>query len=364
MASAPTDRLWRGRCRPGGRLDRRITEEWWVLAIRVARGSGPTPSRQALVQSDLAVARRLLEQEADAVRAAGAALDERFAAAIETLLNLRGRVVVAGVGKSGHIARKIAATMASTGTPALFVHPGEASHGDLGMVTRDDAVVLLSKSGESDELSALVSYAKRFRIPLIAMTANQMSELGQAADVLLLLPDVREACPMGLAPTTSTTMMLALGDALAVALLERRGFSADDFHALHPGGRLGRRLQKVSDIMRKGDEIPLAPVDALMQDVLLVMSAKNFGCAGIVEDGDRLVGIVTDGDLRRHMSDRLLAQTAGRVMTADPQTIGPDALAAEAVGIMAGRITNLFVVKDTRVVGILRLHDCLQAGVA
>jgi arabinose-5-phosphate isomerase len=222
--------------------------------------------------------------------------------------------------------------MASTGTPSQFVHPGEASHGDLGMVTADDAILLLSQSGETRELHDMVAHAKRFSIPLVAITAKLESALGRAADVVLELPDVAEACPMGLAPTTSTTMMLALGDALAVTLLERKGFSADNFRVLHPG-------------------------------VLLVMSAKNFGCAGVVDADNRLLGIITDGDLRRHMSDGLLKQPARAVMTPGPRTIRPGALAAEAVAQMAGKITNLFVVENERVAGIVRLHDCLQAGV-
>ncbi|MBM3502413.1 MAG: KpsF/GutQ family sugar-phosphate isomerase [Alphaproteobacteria bacterium] len=320
--------------------------------------------RKPSTTNDLVVARRLLDAEAAALGELGRALDDRFGAAVELFAKVPGRVVVAGVGKSGHVARKIGSTLASTGTPALFVHPSEASHGDLGMVTPADAVLILSKSGESDELSDLASYCKRFSIPLVAMTGNGKSLLAQVADVVLELPDVREACPMGLAPTTSTTMMLALGDALAVALLERRGFSADHFRVFHPGGRLGRHLKKVSDLMRTGEEVPLSDASSNMKDVVLVMSAKNFGCAGIVEERDRLVGIITDGDLRRHMADDLLQRRARDIMTRDPRTIHPDALAAEAVGIMAGKITNLFVVDERRVVGILRLHDCLQAGVA
>jgi arabinose-5-phosphate isomerase len=332
-----------------------------MVTMGTARRARRSQPRQE--PDDLGVARRLLDQEADALRRAGSALDERFVKAVDLLAAVHGRVVVAGVGKSGHIARKIAATLASTGTPALFVHPGEASHGDLGMVTRGDALLVLSKSGESDELTDLVSYSKRISVPLVAMTGNTRSTLALAADVVVPMPEVGEACPMGLAPTTSTTLMLGLGDAVAVALLERQGFSADHFRLLHPGGSIGRRLKKVADIMRRGDEVPLARPDSSMKDVLLVMSAKNFGCAGIVEDDDRLVGMVTDGDLRRHMSDDLLTRPASAVMTRRPQTIGPNALAAEAVGIMAGRITNLFVVDDERVVGILRLHDCLQAGI-
>lgn len=313
---------------------------------------------------DLDVARTLLGQESAALVELSRGLDDRFSAAVEIFAKVGGRVIVGGIGKSGQIARKVAATLASTGTPAQFVHPSEASHGDLGMVTAQDAVLLFSKSGENGELADILSYTKRFGIPLVAVTGSPGSTLGLAADVVLTLPDVPEACPMGLAPTTSTTMMMALGDALAVALLERSGFSADRFRVLHPGGRLGASLQRVGDLMRKAPEVPLVPHSASMSDVLLVMSEKNFGCAGIVEDGDRLVGIITDGDLRRHMAPGLLELAAADVMTRAPQTISSDSLVAEAVAMMAGKITNLFVVDDGRVVGIVRLHDCLRAGAA
>jgi arabinose-5-phosphate isomerase len=313
---------------------------------------------------DLDAARRVLARESQALDELGQSLGQSFVDAVEHFFQTSGRVVVCGMGKSGHVARKIAATFASTGTPAQFVHPSEASHGDLGMVTTADAVLVLSKSGENAELSDVVTYAKRFDIPLVAVTGDSDSTLGRAADITIVLPPVPEACPMGLAPTTSTTMMIALGDALAVALLERRGFSADDFQVLHPGGRLGRRLIKVADLMRTGDEMPLVSEDALMGEVVLAMSAKNFGCAGVVASNGRLAGMITDGDLRRHMSDDLLTRSAASVMTANPKSIRPDALAAEAVGLMAGSITNLFVVENGRAVGILRMHDCLVAGVA
>lgn len=321
-------------------------------------------ARQPHSRDNLAPARRVIDAEVLALRELSRGLDDRFAAAIALLEQVKGRVIVAGMGKGGHVARKIAATMASTGTPAQFVHPGEASHGDLGMVTAEDAILLLSKSGETRELHDMVAYAKRFSIPLVAITARTDSALGRAADVVLELPDVAEACPMGLAPTTSTTMMLALGDAIAVTLLERKDFSADNFRVLHPGGKLGSALLRVSDLMREGDELPLCAPDAPMSRVILVMSEKNFGCAGIVDDQNRLIGIITDGDLRRHMGDdNLLKQPARAVMTPNPRTIRPQALAAEAVAQMAGRITNLFVVESERVAGIVRLHDCLQAGV-
>ncbi|MEQ8246581.1 MAG: KpsF/GutQ family sugar-phosphate isomerase [Alphaproteobacteria bacterium] len=313
---------------------------------------------------DLATAHRVLGQESAALAELARSLDDRFTAAVEILANVEGRVIVGGIGKSGHVAGKVAATLAGTGTPAQFIHPSEASHGDLGMITERDAVVLLSKSGETAELADILTYAKRFGIPLIAITDNAQSTLGRAATVVLQLPSIAEACPMGLAPTTSSTMMIALGDALAVALLERSGFSADHFRVLHPGGRLGAALLRVGDLMRKGTEVPLASTTTSMSEVLLVMSAKNFGCAGIVEDGDKLAGIITDGDLRRHMSPGLLELPAAAVMTPGPQTITSDSLIAEALALMAGKITNLFVVDDGRVVGILRLHDCLQAGAA
>ena len=321
-------------------------------------------AKEATANNDLDVAREVLAQESAALTELGRLLDERFTDAVEVFAKVGGRVIVGGIGKSGQIARKVAATLASTGTPAQFVHPSEASHGDLGMVTGQDAVLLFSKSGENGELTDILSYAKRYSIPLIAITGSPTSTLGLAADVVLTLPDVAEACPMGLAPTTSTTMMMALGDALAVALLKRSGFSADRFRVLHPGGRLGVSLRRVGDLMRTAPDVPLAARAASMSDVLLVMSEKNFGCAGIVDERDRLAGIITDGDLRRHMAPGLLELTAGAVMTADPQTISSESLIAEAVALMAGRITNLFVVDDGRVVGIIRLHDCLQAGAA
>ena len=318
----------------------------------------------ASTAKDLDVARRVLRIEGDALAALADRIDARFVAAVDTLASVRGRVVVSGMGKSGHIGRKIAATMASTGTPALFVHPGEASHGDLGMIARDDAVLCLSNSGETAEIADLVAYARRFAIPLIAIIGRDGSSLEAAADIALLLPAAPEACPMGLAPTTSTTMALALGDALAVALLERKGFSADQYHVLHPGGRLGSRLVKVAELMHVGDALPLIGADAAMADAVLVMTAKSFGCVGVVDQSGSLIGIVTDGDLRRNMADDLLSRRVGEVMTAAPRTIDPEVLAAEAVGRMNdGPITSLFVVEAGRLVGFLHIHDCLRAGV-
>ena len=319
--------------------------------------------------ADLRAARRVLNLEAEGLRALSLALDGSFVAAVDVLSNIEGRVVVSGMGKSGHVARKIAATFASTGTPALYVHPGEASHGDLGMITKADAVLVLSNSGETPELADIIAYTRRFSIPLIAIVGRADSTLtgtggAMAPDHALVLPPVPEACPMGLSPTTSTTLMMALGDALAVALLERRGFSPDQFRVLHPGGRLGKSLIRVADIMHDGEALPLVAPDTVMADALLVMTSKSFGCLGVVDDENRLLGIVTDGDLRRHMAADLLALTAGRVMTPNPKRVRPQTLAAEALGIMnANTITNLFVTEGEKPVGILHIHDCLRAGV-
>ncbi|WP_051512925.1 KpsF/GutQ family sugar-phosphate isomerase [Skermanella stibiiresistens] len=302
--------------------------------------------------------------EAEALVDLAASLDRGFGRAVDLLAGITGRVVVTGMGKSGHVARKIAATLASTGTPALWVHPGEASHGDLGMIGKDDAVIALSNSGDTAELADIVAYAKRFRIPLLGITRRVHSSLGEQSDVALILPATPEACPLGLAPTTSTTMMMALGDALAVALLERRGFSAADFKVFHPGGQLGRQLLRVTELMHKGVEVPVAPLDIRVSEAILVMTTKSFGCVGLIGADGRLAGIITDGDLRRHMNPDLLAKPAASVMTADPKTIRTTALAGEALGIMnALAITSLFVTDDGRPVGIIHIHDCLRAGV-
>jgi len=317
--------------------------------------------------ADLECARRVLAAEAEALTILSNRLGAEFPRALDTLTRDHGgRVIVTGMGKSGHVGRKIAATLASTGTPAMYVHPAEASHGDLGMVTKLDAVLALSNSGETSELTDIVTYTRRYEIPLVAITSRTESSLAEAADVALILPDVGEACPMGLAPTTSTTMMLALGDALAVALLERKGFSSADFQIYHPGGKLGRQLMKVADLMHQGDSVPLVDPARPMSDVLLVMTQKSFGCVGVVDAGGVLYGIITDGDLRRHMEGDLLARRAGEVMTHAPLTIRPGILAAEALRVMnEKKITSLFVVDEAkRAVGILHLHDCLRAGVA
>jgi arabinose-5-phosphate isomerase len=273
--------------------------------------------------------------------------------------------VVTGIGKSGHIARKIAATFASTGMPSFFVHPAEASHGDLGMVMKDDAVLALSNSGEASELSDIVAYTRRFSIPLIAITSRGASTLGAQADIVLEIPQAEEACPLGLAPTSSTTMMIALGDALAVALLKQRGFTATDYKQLHPGGKLGKKLLLVHEIMHKGDAVPLAADNAMMSEVIVTMTQKTFGCCGILDSAQKLIGIVTDGDLRRNMGDALLKKPASDIMTRAPKTIGPQALAAEALGRMnEKKVTSLFVIDEgMKVLGIIRMHDLLKEGV-
>lgn len=313
----------------------------------------------------LASARRALAIEARGLDALSDSLGKDFVAAVEQLQAVRGRVIVTGMGKSGHVGCKIAATLASTGTPAQFVHPAEASHGDLGMITREDAIIALSNSGNTPELGSVIAYSRRFEIPLLAITGGGQSILAEAADVLLLLPKVEEACPMGLAPTTSTTMTLALGDALAVALLERRGFTAEDFKVFHPGGALGKRLVRVADVMHGPGEMPLCEPSTPVSEAILTMTARTFGVVGVVNAAGALAGIITDGDLRRHMGDRLLGQAAGDIMTPQPITIHPGALGAEALKIMnAKRVTCLFVVEAGRPVGLVRLHDLLREGVA
>ena len=314
---------------------------------------------------DLAAARRVVRQESRALARLAEALTGRFVEATELLAATRGRIVLSGMGKSGHIANKIAATFASTGAPALFVHPAEASHGDLGMITEDDTLLMLSNSGETPELADLVNYATRFHIPLVAIVGRAPNTLAEAATVALVLPDEPEAGTLGLAPTTSTIMMLALGDALAVALLERKGLTDEDFKLYHPGGKLGRRLVRVADIMHAGDDLPLVPADAAMAEALIVMTAKRLGCVGATDAQGALVGIVTDGDLRRHMGGGLLQRPVSEIMSSDPVTIHAGALGAEAVHLMNERqITNLFVIEAKRPVGVVHIHDCLRAGLA
>jgi arabinose-5-phosphate isomerase len=317
-------------------------------------------------EPDLAVARRVIHAEICGLERLAETLDGAFQTAVDVCAAARGRIIVTGIGKSGHIAHKIAATLASTGTPAQFVHPVEASHGDLGMIGCEDAILALSNSGETSELADIIAYSRRFRIPLMAVTAGASSTLAEAADVVLLLPEAAEACPMGLAPTTSTTMMVALGDALALALLERKGFSPTDFQRFHPGGRLGRRLLRVRDIMHQEDATPLVSPNTPMSEAILVMTAKSFGCVGVCDPDGRLSGVITDGDLRRHMGDSLLNQTVRAIMHENPKTTTATALAADALGMMNHfAITSLFVIDDGgRPIGFLHMHDCLRAGIA
>ena len=310
-------------------------------------------------------ARRVLETEIGGLRALSEALDEGFARAVDLITAASGRVIVTGMGKSGHIAHKIAATLASTGTPSQYVHPGEASHGDLGMITSEDVVIALSNSGETAELTDIVAYAKLKRIPLISVTGKADSALSNAADVPLVMPASPEACPLSLAPTTSTTVMLALGDAIAVALLERRGFSPEDFRMLHPGGQLGSRLTMATDVMRSGDEMPLVNLTTPMTETIIEMTAKRFGCVGVLSDAGRLVGIITDGDLRRNMEDDILAMTAGEVMTPNPKAVSENILTAQVLAMMnENQITTYFVVTDRIPVGIIHIHDVLRKGLS
>ncbi|MEY1557008.1 SIS domain-containing protein [Yoonia sp. R2331] len=311
----------------------------------------------------LTIARRVILDEAAGLSALADGLGGGFEAAVDLILRAKGRIIVSGIGKSGHIARKIAATLASTGTPAQFVHPAEASHGDLGMVTSHDIVLALSNSGEAPELANLVAYTRRFQIPLIAISSRDQSTLAKQADIRINIPQLGEACGFGVVPTTSTTMSLAVGDALAITLMQARAFTPADFHAFHPGGKLGARLSKVSDLMHTGDAIPSVETATAMADTLLVISQKGFGVVAVTGRDGSLAGVITDGDLRRHM-DGLMSKTAGEVMTPNPTTIAPSALAEEAVARMSGKITCLFAVDDqNQVAGVLHIHDCLRAGV-
>ncbi|HEU5046500.1 MAG TPA: KpsF/GutQ family sugar-phosphate isomerase [Rickettsiales bacterium] len=314
------------------------------------------------------IGRQVIEREVEGLNALKTVLGTTFDAVVERILNTRGRLIISGMGKSGHVARKIAATFASTGTPAHFVHPGEASHGDLGMITENDVLLLLSNSGETEELRDMISYAKRFSIPMVAMVRRKTSMLVTAADEALVLPDIPEASPVN-APTTSTTMMMALGDALAVAVLEGRGFTREDFNVYHPGGKLGKAFIRVENLMHSREDTPVVDKDMPMSKVLIMMTEKSFGCAGVVDEDGKLVGIITDGDLRRHMSPELLFQHAIDVMSENPLTITPKMLAAEALRTMnvnqkSKSVTSLFVVNEAgKPVGILSVHDCLRAGV-
>ena len=314
---------------------------------------------------DLEHAKQVLLIEAAGLTKLSQSLNGTLTNALDIIQNIKGRVVVTGMGKSGHVAKKIAATLASTGKLAFFIHPGEASHGDIGMIGRDDVVLALSNSGETPELHDIISYTRRFNIPLIGMTSQLSGTLALESDVSLILPSAEEACFIGLAPTTSTTMMMAYGDVLAVVLMRRQGFSAEDFKLRHPGGHLGQSLLKVSDIMHVGDALPIARELDLMTEVLPEMTAKNLGCIGIIDDKGDLTGIVTDGDLRRHMANGILDLTATEVMNPNVKTIRPAALASEALQIMNNaKITGLFVSDKQKIVGLLHVHDCLRAGIA
>jgi len=313
----------------------------------------------------LASAHRTLAAERAGLEQLDASLGADFEAVVEKIATADGRLIVSGMGKSGHVAAKITATMASTGTPAHYVHPGEASHGDLGMIAKQDIVLALSWSGETAEWANILAYVKRFNIPLIAMTANPDSTLGQAADICLALPKAKEACPNGLAPTTSTTIQLALGDALAIALLERRGFTASDFKDFHPGGNLGASLTTISDIMHIGAALPLVEEQVKMAEALVIMTAKGFGCLGVTKADGQICGIITDGDLRRHLGKDMLDKPASAIMTSNPKTIHSGTIAAEALNLMnENKIQSLFICENNIPQGFIHLHDLLRLGVA
>lgn len=322
------------------------------------------PAHQSQPPAPQATARRVLTTEGRALLALADNLPADFDAAVAAILATRGRVIVSGMGKSGHVGRKIAATLASTGTPAFFVHPAEASHGDLGMITPGDIALVISNSGETAELADLLDYCLRFGVPVIGISSVADSTLMRAARLRLTLPPHEEACGLGMAPTTSTTLTLALGDALAVAAMEARAFRPEQFRSFHPGGRLGARLATVAQIMHAGEAVPLVGLETPMSEAILTMTRCGFGITGVTDAAGRLAGVISDGDLRRNM-EGLMGRTAGQVATRDPVTIAPAAHAAEAVALMNARKVNaLFVVEDARPVGLIRLHDCLRAGVA
>jgi len=313
---------------------------------------------------DISIAKSVLSIEIEGLQALEAWLDQPFIKAVDLIYNAKGRVVLSGMGKSGHIARKIAATLSSTGTPALFVHPGEASHGDLGMITKDDVVVLLSNSGETAELKDIIYFSKRFSIPLIGIVRRSTSVLVTFADVALILPGVKEACQVN-APTTSTTMMLALGDALAVSVAERRGFNNEDFGVYHPGGKLGTSFLKVENLMHTDKSVPKVYENTLIPQAVNEMTDKKFGCTAVLDKNDKVVGIITDGDLRRHLAKDLTNYQASEIMTKNPQTISKKSLATQALAIMQQKaITSLLIVEDDQLVGIIHIHDILKSGVA
>ena len=318
------------------------------------------------LDSDRLSAIRTINSEIETLNELKKSLDtESLTQALDFMQNAKGRIIITGMGKSGHIGKKIAASLASTGTPSFFVHPAEASHGDLGMITEDDVVIAISNSGESRELIDILNYCKRFGIKLVAITKNAKSSLGKAGDVILRLPDNGEACPLGLAPTSSTTATLVLGDILTIGMLERKGFSKEQFNDRHPGGKLGSILKRVSDLMHTGQEMPVLDENANMQAVLLEMTSKRLGCVGFINETGTLTGILTDGDLRRCLSSQILDEKARDIMTKNPKTIAPDAMTAEALKIMHDKkITNLFVLENGKPVGVIHIHDLLTNGVA
>ncbi len=318
---------------------------------------------QKEIPRDIACAQKVLNNAISAIQKLKVGLDNTFIKAVDLISLTKGRVIISGMGKSGHIGRKIAATLASTGTPSFFIHPSEASHGDLGMIMHDDLILALSNSGESAELNDIVAYSKRYDIPLVSITSKTTSTLSEAATVSLTIPEFKEACPHGLAPTTSTTSMLALGDAIAITLLERTKFSPEQFHLLHPGGKLGQQLLKVSDLMHKSNELPIVSSKMKMSEAIIVMTAKHFGCLGVIDEDGYLKGVITDGDLRRNMQNGLLNLRTAEIMTFPFKTIDPNALAGEGLNIMnIHSITNLFVTIKGKPVGLLHVHDCLRAG--
>ena len=322
--------------------------------------------QQSQKELDRLSAIRTIDSEIKAIEELKHSLDSSsLTQALDFMQNSKGRIIITGMGKSGHIGKKIAASLASTGTPSFFVHPAEASHGDLGMITEDDVVIAISNSGESRELIDILNYCKRFGIKLVAITKNAESSLGKAGDVVLLLPNNGEACPLGLAPTSSTTATLVLGDILTIGMIERKGFSKEDFNDRHPGGKLGSILKRVSDLMHTGQDMPILDENSNMQAVLLEMTSKRLGCVGFINQTGDLTGILTDGDLRRCLSSKILEEKAVDLMTKNPKTIVPNAMSAEALKIMHDKkITNLFVVENNKPVGVIHIHDLLINGVA
>ncbi len=315
------------------------------------------------MEDTVTAGKEIIKMEMEGLSALRESLDDTFAEAVDIMYNTKGKIIVTGMGKSGHIGSKIAATLASTGSPAFFIHPAEASHGDLGMIDKDDTVIAVSYSGETKELGDIVHYCRRYGIKLLSIVSNPKSTLARNSDVAIIIPKTKEACSFGLAPTTSTTQTLALGDALAMVLLDKKGFSRDEFRDRHPGGKLGQILIKVKDLMHTGASIPLVKKGTLMSEALIEMSAKSLGSTGVIDDEGLLKGIITDGDLRRKMSPELLSMTVNEVMSSNPKTISKDALAVEALALMNQySITGIFVTEDDKPIGILHIHDCMNAG--